>query len=147
MLERYRSYYSWQESIKLGLLLYRLADDLPGEEQHLLAHDLRRAAVDVPTLIAQNILSNQPPDLAAMVKLSNVMELITRVYPALDTSATEEAIRLMSERMNDTGRFMEMVPAPAAVPAPEPEEDEDEDDEDDDDEEESSDVHIGVNQG
>jgi hypothetical protein len=133
-MEQYRTYYSWQEAMQLSLLLYRQADDLPDEEQHLLASDLRRAAVEVPTQVAENLMSQQPASLSAIIKLQIIMELIGKVYPALDTADTEKAVNMLAGRLQDPNRFMEVLPQPVA---PAPAADEDEEDEDDE-------IHIGV---
>lgn len=148
-MDRYRLYVAWQEAMKLGLTLYHLADDLPDEEQHLLAADLRRAAVEVPSGIAQNLLSGQAAELYPMIKLQVAMELIGKVYPALDTLDAERGVAALADRLNDPSRFMETVPQPAA-PEPIDEEDDADEDEDDDEDQESEDgepeVHIGVSQ-
>lgn len=149
-MERYRSYYAWQEAMKLGLTLYHLADELPNEEQHLLASDLRRAAVEVPSVIAHNLLGGQTADLLPIIKLQTAMELIGKIYPALDTADAEAEIKTLADRVSDHGRFMEVVPAPTPVPVP-PADEEDEDDEDEDDYEEDTEgppsFQVGVNQG
>ncbi len=144
-MDRYRSYYAYLEAMKMSLALYRLADELPDEEQHLLATDLRRAAVEVPTAVAQNLINAQPADLSPILKLQTVMELITKIYPALDTSSAEQEVDAMGERLADHGRFMETVPAPEPVAVAEDEPDEDVDN-DDEDEDSDPEVHIGVSQ-
>jgi hypothetical protein len=151
-LERYRKFYAWQEAVKLSLELYRMADELPDDEQHLLARDLRRSAVEIPTAVAVNVVRGEAADTSIIVRLQVIMELIGKIYPALDTARTETEIAKVASRMQ--GNFTEQepepepTPAPAVEPAEEEAEPEDDADEDADEDYRGNSVHqVDVSQG
>ena len=50
---RYQSLIVWQKSLKLAEEIYHLTEDLPNAEKYGLADQMRRAAVSVPSNIAE----------------------------------------------------------------------------------------------
>ncbi len=113
----YRETYSWQGAIELGPKLLRLAEELPASEDHGLAYVLRELVVELPAMIAEDLINATPARLLPMLKLTAALELIDRVYPALDAlAATESADKLMG--MISSDKFDQKV-APTPAPAPE----------------------------
>ena len=53
MAKSYRDLLIWQKGIQLSLLIYRLTKDFPREETYGLTSQMRRAAVSIPTNIAE----------------------------------------------------------------------------------------------
>ncbi len=136
--EQYRNYRVWEEALSLSQRIHGLAESLPSNEQSALAVSLNASMVNIPTIIALNLLQDQPADLSAVVGLQTQLELINRVYPALDTAELERAASALLIRLQDGGQFKEALPQPQ--PPAQPEADEDvEDDEDGDEDDESED--------
>ncbi len=52
-MQSYRELQVWQQSMALTLLVYRMTQQFPREEQYGLTNQLRRAAVSVPANIAE----------------------------------------------------------------------------------------------
>lgn len=53
MLQSYRDLLVWQKALDLALLIYRLSEKFPKSEIYCLTSQLRRAAVSVPSNIAE----------------------------------------------------------------------------------------------
>jgi four helix bundle protein len=49
----YRDFIAWKKAFSLALAIYKVTSDLPDEERHGLTSQLRRAAVSVPSNIAE----------------------------------------------------------------------------------------------
>ena len=53
MLKNYRDLKVWQKSYRLCLDLYRITKNFPKEERYALTSQIRRAAVSIPSNIAE----------------------------------------------------------------------------------------------
>jgi len=53
MLTSYRELVVWQKAIELAVLVYRLSEGFPKREIYGLAAQIRRAAVSIPSNIAE----------------------------------------------------------------------------------------------
>ena len=53
MIESYRNLIVWQKSIELVKLIYQMTRDFPKEEAYGLTSQMRRAAVSIPSNIAE----------------------------------------------------------------------------------------------
>ena len=115
----YRETYSWQGAIELGPQLMRLAEELPAAEEMGLSLHLRQLMVELPASIAADLIKGRDASMASALKLLTVLELIDRVYPALDTAATRSAADTLAARLA-SGNFNERqggpTPDPSAVP-------------------------------
>jgi len=58
--KNYRDLIVWQEGIKLAKIIYKLTEKFPRHEVYGLADQLRRAAVSVPSNIAEGQARRQP---------------------------------------------------------------------------------------
>lgn len=52
-IQKFQDLFAWQEAHKLALLVYRISKDFPKEELFALTNQIRRAAVSVPSNIAE----------------------------------------------------------------------------------------------
>ncbi len=111
----YRNTYSWQESIALGPQLVRLAEQLPSAEQMGLAHQLHSAMVELPTAVGMDLTTGGQARLEAVHRLIAILELVDRVYPALDASAAQAAVDQLAARLSAPDRFNETVSAPVTA--------------------------------
>src|SRR6202050_346600 len=129
-LTNFRTSASWRAAVSLGPALVRLAEELPASEQLGLAWQVQQTMVELPAAIAFDL---QEPDrttrIPVMLRLVAALDLIERVYPALDTAAVRQAADSLIERLG-SDQFNEPAaahPRPAqatssvqhVVPAPE----------------------------
>lgn len=112
----YKHSYAWQTAIDLIPLVNRLSDDLPAGEGDSLGGELRRTVIDLATGIAVTIMSGSAPKLESAIRLETQLEVIRRVYPALDTSAVEQSLSSLLQRLQSDD-YAEMKPLP---PPPSP---------------------------
>lgn len=98
-LSEFRETYSWQGAIALGPKLITLAEELPGSEENGLSLQLRTLMVELPATIAADLMADRKPALAPVLKLVAIMELIDKVFPALDTADTRTQIDELSSRL------------------------------------------------
>ncbi len=78
---------AWKESMVLAEELYRVTKDFPSDEKFGLASHLRRAAVSIPSNIAEGATRNSSK------------ELIQFLYIALASSSEVETQLLLSDRL------------------------------------------------
>lgn len=69
-MQRYRDLKVWQRSHGLVLQLYRLTGSFPGEERYGIVSQLRRAAVSVPTNIAEGSKRRTKADFAHFLNVA-----------------------------------------------------------------------------
>src|SRR3989344_4866217 len=70
MLTSYRELTVWQKGIDLVLEIYRLTNLLPKSELYGLASQMRRAAVSIPSNIAEGYSRNHRPEYVQFVKVA-----------------------------------------------------------------------------
>jgi hypothetical protein len=117
-LSKFRDTYAWQGAIELGSHLARIADELPATEENGLARQLRKGMVELPATVANNVLRDQKEaDLLPLLKLLAAVDLIDRVYPALDTADTREALEHLFDRLSSADYDATKNP-PKPKPAP-----------------------------
>ena len=88
MSEKIRSYRDlvvWQKAVDLCVEAYRLAKKLPKEELYALSDQIRRAAVSVPSNIAEGHARHSRKDFAHFLTISqgSIAELETQLYLAV----------------------------------------------------------------
>jgi hypothetical protein len=126
-LSDYRNTLSWKGAIELGPKLIRVAEELPASEEIGLSLQLRQLMVELPAAIAADMAGATDTRQLTMYKLVAALELVDRVYPALDTGDTKTAVDKLAERLAGPN-FAEgatssaaPAPAPTSEPTPEPE--------------------------
>ncbi len=120
-LSQYRSSSSWLGAIELGPELMTLAEELPASEEMGLSLQLRQLMVKLPTAIGADLVLGTTTRKTICFRLQATLELIERVYPALDTAGVRaDADNLVELMMSDEQFAAEPEPEPAA-PAPEAE--------------------------
>jgi hypothetical protein len=124
-LSEYRNTLSWQGAIALGPTLLRLAEELPAAEELGLGFALRQGAVELPATIAADLVEGREPGILGVLKLSTALELIDKVYPALDTADIRKAVEDLLTRLksgsvaDNTARKAAETHAETVHPAPE----------------------------
>jgi hypothetical protein len=116
-LSEYRNAYSWQEAINLGPGLIRLAEELPASEQMGLAWQLQQSMIELPASIAFDLLKdNSDTSRMAALRLVAALELIEKIYPALDASEVREELDNLINRIK-SDNFTEETGATSRIPA------------------------------
>jgi four helix bundle protein len=100
-MQHYSKLQVWQRSHKLVLELYRMTQDFPQEERYGLTAQLRRAALSVPTNIAEGSKRAAPRDYAHFINIAegslSETEYLLIVSRDLGYVAGETASRCLAE--------------------------------------------------
>jgi hypothetical protein len=118
----FRNDRTWQEAIALGPHLMELAEAMPATEELGLSWQLRKSMVRLPAAIAVDMHGEGSGRMAEYYRLVATLELIDRVYPALDTAGSRKAVEALGERLAG-GDSSDGAPAhdePDAAERPEP---------------------------
>jgi hypothetical protein len=115
-LSEYQDTYSWQGAIELAPQLLTLAEELPAAEEMALSLQLRQLMVELPAGIAASLVAGSLADLSAPLRLISVLEIVERIYPALDTAAVRTAADALVKRLAGSD-FTEVKTAPVAQAA------------------------------
>jgi hypothetical protein len=128
-LSEYRSSSSWKGAIELGPKLISLADDLPGSEGMGLSRQIRELMVEIPASMAMDMMHEHSDSrMVPVIKLLATLEIIDKVYPALDTAGIRADVDALAEKLSDGETFghaeepkpadhpAEPKPAPSATP-------------------------------
>ncbi len=124
-LSDFRDTPGWQEAIDLGPKLVNLAEQLPASEEMGLSFQLRKVMVKLPASIALDAAKgvDSRKRLAPIVRLTAILDLIDKIYPALDTGDTRSALEQLADKVaakpsGSIGTAASVAPAPAKVTAP-----------------------------
>ncbi len=118
MSETYRDYCAWEEAIVLSQKVHELIEALPADERSALAASLNSAAVNIPTTVALNLVQQQPANIRDVVSLQTQIELVDRIYPALDTGEVAKAANELLTRLQNPTTFRQIIPQPEQVESP-----------------------------
>jgi hypothetical protein len=105
----YRNTHAWHEALDLAPLLVRVAEQLPDDEATGIAAEVRRLAIDVPAAVAARLTTEQVDAGIVVLRVVAALEVIERVYPALDTAAARAAADQLYART--TTNISETLPA------------------------------------
>ena len=92
MLKNYKDLTVWQKSYELCLKIYRITAEFPNEERYGLTSQIRRAAVSIPSNIAEGYGRKTTVDYIRMLYISygSVCELETQILLAGDLGYIEK---------------------------------------------------------
>lgn len=103
-IESYRSLQVWQKSVDFAVLVYRWVGRFPKHEQYGLASQIQRAAVSIPSNIAEGKERQSDRDFARFITMAmgSLAELETQLLIAqrlgyLDESDWQDAMFLSDE--------------------------------------------------
>ena len=98
-IRSYRDLIVWQKAVDLCVEAYRLSKKLPKEELYALSDQIRRAAVSVPSNIAEGHARHSRKDFAHFLTIAqgSIAEMETQLHLAVRMAmlAEEEVDRLM----------------------------------------------------
>lgn len=102
--------YAWQEAMELSKELIRICEEFSDGEKNVLAWHIRQAVVEIPASIAADIeLGRKDPTLEPVIRLATELELVHRIYPAIDTDGAPEKLKALVERMKSDA-YLEREP-------------------------------------
>ncbi|HTH46540.1 MAG TPA: four helix bundle protein [Candidatus Limnocylindria bacterium] len=100
----YRDLLVWQRGIELAKVIYQLTAKLPAEERYGLVSQMRRAAVSVPSNLAEGQARKSTAEFIQFISIAegSIAELDTQVFPSLElrlvkSSDTAQCLELISE--------------------------------------------------
>lgn len=120
-LAGYRTSHSYKKAVELGPHLVSLAEELPAAEEMGLSWQLRKLMIELPAAVAQDTLSDTVLRRPAAIQLVTVLELIDRIYPALDTADIRRQAEELAEELldgDDSSAPVEKPALPERAPAP-----------------------------
>jgi four helix bundle protein len=99
-VQDFRNLVVWQKSHELALGIYRLSRDFPREELYGLASQMRRAAVSIPSNIAEGCGRGSDPDFARflVIAMGSSSELEYQLLLAKDLGYVETTMHESLER-------------------------------------------------
>jgi four helix bundle protein len=98
----YRELIVWQDGIKLAKAVYKLTEKFPRQEVYALADQIRRAAVSVPSNIAEGQARKSPGDFRRFlhIALGSLAEVDTQLVLAQEFGyINKEDIDVMDEQI------------------------------------------------
>ena len=98
----YRELIVWQDGIKLAKTVYKLTEKFPRQEVYALADQVRRAAVSVPSNIAEGQARKSPGDFRRFlhIALGSLAEVDTQLVLAQEFGyITKDDIDVMDEEI------------------------------------------------
>ncbi|MEK7132444.1 MAG: four helix bundle protein [Patescibacteria group bacterium] len=95
----------WQKSVQLSLIIYRITSDFPPREMYALSSQMRRAAVSIPSNIAEGKSRGTRKDFAHFLHMSygSAAELETQLLIAKQLNFCED------EKFNETNSLLSEV--------------------------------------
>lgn len=104
MIRDYKDLIVWQKSMDLGVEVYRMVKKLPKEERFAMSDQLRRAAISIPSNIAEGQSRNSIKEFIYFLSIAkgSKAELETQLLLCektnyLKNSDIEEALNMMTE--------------------------------------------------
>jgi four helix bundle protein len=108
-IQRYRDLIAWQKAMDLVVRVYDLTDPFPPKELYLLTSQIRRAAVSVPSNIAEGQGRRTTREFARHLSIArgSIQELETQVILATKLNYMTESVRSeLLERTSETSRLV-----------------------------------------
>lgn len=110
-MDQVKKTYAWQEAVALAKELVRICEEFSDSETNVLAHHIRASVAEVPAGIAADLISGRKPSPEAVIKLAAELELVHKIYPAIDTGEADERVAKLLERLRSKN-FGESEPEP-----------------------------------
>jgi hypothetical protein len=107
-MQEIQSFYVWRESLELAKHLAQICEEFSDGEKNVLVWHLRQAVVEIPATIATDIKLGRAATMEPVIKLATELELVHRIYPAIDTDGAPAKLTALIERM-ESDRFLERV--------------------------------------
>ena len=112
MLKNYRDLKAWQKSYRLCLDLYRITKEFPKEERYGLTAQIRRAAVSIPSNIAEGYGRKTTADYlrSLYIAYGSVCELETQVLLSGDLNyVNKENLKALKDDTEEVERILKAL--------------------------------------
>ena len=109
MLKNYKDLIVWKKAYYLCLEVYRVTKGFPADERYGLTSQLRRAAVSVPSNIAEGYGRRTTPDYirALYIAYGSVCEVETQILLARDLHYVKAAeMKLLEDHIGEVERML-----------------------------------------
>ncbi len=109
VVRSYRDLQVWQKSRILVSDIYKLSSAFPKEEMYGLTSQMRRAAISIPSNIAEGSSKGSTREYLRFLSIAygSLCELETQLYLAQDLGfIAPDAINLILEKTNEIGRMI-----------------------------------------
>ncbi len=109
MLKTYKELTAWQKAYDLCLVIYRISKDIPKEEQCGLISQLRRAALSIPSNIAEGYGRKSIGDYLRFLYISygSVCELETQILISKDLGyISMECFQETNDKISEVERIL-----------------------------------------
>jgi len=109
MLQIHKDLNVWQESRKLVSEIYSLTSKFPKDEIYSLSSQIKRAAVSIPSNIAEGAARNSNKEYIHFlyIAMGSLAELDTQLTLAMDLKfITEKELMEISENLNAIGKML-----------------------------------------
>jgi hypothetical protein len=93
--------YAWQEAMKLAQKLSQVCEDFSDSDRNVLVAHLRQAVVEIPATIAVDLKFHRMATMEPVIRLATALELVHRIYPAVDTGQVALMDRMSTDRFNE----------------------------------------------
>lgn len=110
-MEDVKKTYAWQEAMELSRELIRLCEEFSDGDRNVLVGHLRQAVVDIPATVAADIKVGRSATMEPAIRLATELELVHRVYPAIETGSVPQKLEALIQRMESVN-FVEREPEP-----------------------------------
>jgi len=108
-VRNYRDLQVWQRSRALAVEVYRITESFPPHERYSLADQMRRAAVSIPSNIAEGHIRQSPRVFAQHIDiaLGSVAELSTQIDIALAVGyLSEETSQTLQSNLEEIAKML-----------------------------------------
>lgn len=112
MLKNYRDLIVWQKSYRLCLELYRITKKYPKEERYGLTSQIRRAAVSIPSNIAEGYGRKTTADYLRLLYIAygSVCELETQLLLSGDLNyVNKENLKALKDDTEEVERMLKAL--------------------------------------
>ena len=112
MLKNYRDLKVWQKSYRLCLDLYRITRNFPKEERYGMTSQIRRAAVSIPSNIAEGYGRKTTSDYmrSLYIAYGSVCELETQVLLSGDLNyVNKENLQALKDNTKEVERMLKAL--------------------------------------
>ena len=108
-MKTFRDLLIWQKSINFVIQIYELTEDFPDKEKYGINAQLRRAAVSIPSNIAEGFGRNSPREFKRFIKIAmgSLFEVQTQIEISLKLSyITDELYKEIYSVSREIERMM-----------------------------------------
>jgi four helix bundle protein len=111
-IKNYRDLLVWQKSMDMTVMLYRIVKNLPKEEIYSLSDQMRRAAMSIPSNIAEGFGRNSTKEYIHFLYITkgSVCELETQLMLCVKIKyLTETEIQPIMDLLDEIGKMITTI--------------------------------------